>query len=190
MYDSTVIMGSNRFATLTTLSLALLIAVSGSLVGQGREQVPVEEAGEPEEEFHHNHFGGMVGVSGRSDLDEVAPTIGLDYVRVLSPRWGVVVYTEMVSSNLERDIIVAVGATYYPTRLLSIALAVGGEAAEKEVTHNGTTETEAELAFLVRIGIAYGIPVTSTAAIAPTLLIDQAEDRTTYVLGIGMAVGF
>ena len=181
---------SSSFVLVGLLSTTLLLATSNPLVGQDSQRIPVEEADEPAEEFHRNHFGGMFGISGRSDLDEGAPTMGLEYVRVFSPRWGAVIYTEMVSSQLERDIIVAVGATYYPIRLLSIALALGAEAAEKEVIHNGEAETESELAFLVRIGIAYGIRLTPTAAIAPTLLIDQAEDRTTYVLGIGMAVGF
>ncbi len=56
--------------------------------------------------------------------------------------------------------------------------------------HNGETETETELALLVRVGIAYAFSLTPAAAIAPTLFVDQAENRTTFVFGLGMAVGF
>ena len=135
-------------------------------------------------------FGGVIGVSMRSDIDEGAPTIGLEYTRQFSPHWAATTYVELVSSQLERDIVLVVGTTYYPIPPLGLVLGVGVEGADKEVTHNGQPETESELAFLVRVGVSYGFRVAPTASIAPTVLVDRVGDRTTVVLGMGLVVGF
>ncbi len=181
---------SSRPVVTGILSTILLLLVSGPLVGQEHLQNPDDDTGEPAHEFHRNHFGGFLGGSAHSDIDEVALTLGLEYTRQFSPHWGATAYVELVSSRLERDLVVAVGAAYYPIRPLGLILAVGAEAADKEVIHNGETETEQELALLVRVGVAYGFHLTPMASIGPTLLVDQVGDRTTIVFGLGMVVGF
>jgi len=181
---------SSRPVVTGILSTILLLLVSGPLVGQEHLQNPDDDTGEPAHEFHRNHFGGFLGGSAHSDIDEVALTLGLEYTRQFSPHWGATAYGGLVSSRLERDLVVAVGAAYYPIRPLRLILAVGAEAADKEVIHNGETETEQELALLVRVGVAYGFRVTPEASIGPTLLVDQVGDRTTIVFGLGMVVGF
>lgn len=181
---------SGRVVATGILSTILIVLVSGPLVGQEHLPNPDDETGEPAHEFHRNHFGGFLGVSAHSDIDEVAPTLGLEYTRQFSPHWGTTAYVELVSSKLERDLVVAVGVSYYPIRPLSLVLAVGAEAADKEVIHNGETETEQELALLVRVAVAYGFRLTPEASIGPTLLVDQVGDRTTVVLGMSMVVGF
>ncbi|MHC4406654.1 MAG: hypothetical protein ACYTG0_44085 [Planctomycetota bacterium] len=134
-------------------------------------------------EFHRNHFGGFLGFSARSGVDGVAPTIGLEYARVFSRHWAAVGYVEMVSSKLERDIIVAVRGIYYPVRGLGIVVAVGAEAADKD------EHDESELEFLMRAG-SYGFRLTDTAALGPTILVDRVPGTTTFVFGLVMAVGF
>ena len=181
---------SSRSVVTGILFTILMLMVSAPLVGQEHLQNPDDETGEPAHEFHRNHFGGFLGVSAHSDIDEVAATLGLEYTRQFSPHWGASAYVELVSSRLERDLVVAVGAAYYPIRPLGLILAVGAEAADKEVIHNGVPETEQELALLVRVGVAYGFRVTPEASIGPTLFVDQVGDRTTIVLGLGMVVGF
>jgi hypothetical protein len=151
-----------------------------------------DEAGKrvPEREFHPNHFGGTVALSARSDIDEVAPTLGLEYTRQFSAHWGVTGYMELISGLTERDIILAAGGVYYPVRGLGLVLALGAEGAEKELIESDEIERENELAFLVRIGAAYGFPLTETAALGPTFQVDRASGRTTFVLGLTMVVGF
>ena len=181
---------SSRVFATGILSTILMLLASGPLVGQEHVPSPDDEAGEPAHEFHRNHFGGFLGGSARSDVDEVAATLGLEYTRQFSPHWGASAYVELVSSRLERDLVVAVGAAYYPIGALALTFAVGVENADKEVTHNGETETEEELALLVRVGVAYGFKVAPAASIAPTVFVDQVGDRTTFVFGLGMVVGF
>lgn len=122
-------------------------------------------------------------MSARSGVDGVAPTLGLEYARVFSRHWAAVGYVELVSSTLERDIIVAAGGIYYPVRGLGVVVAVGVEAADEE-------GHETEWAFLMRAGIAYGFRLTETAALGPTVLVDRVPGSTTFVLGLAMVVGF
>jgi len=168
-----------------------MFVASASLAGQEHDQIPGDENEEQEHTLHPNHFGGLLAVSGRSDIDELAPTIGLEYARVFARHWAVVTYVELVSSQLERDIILAAGVAYYPRIIpVSLGLALGIEGYDEEVVHGGMTETESGVALLVRMSLAYAISLTPTAALAPTIMIDQAQSRTTVVIGLGMAVGF
>jgi hypothetical protein len=170
------------------LSIVFMALVSGPASAQELQGIGESEA--EEREFHRNHFGGFLGVSTHSDLDEAALTLGLDYTRQFSPHWAVAVYTELVSSQLERDVILAVGGIFYPTPGLSLVLAAGVEAAAKEIDRNGEIEQENEFDFLLRVGAAYGFRLTAEAALAPTLLVDRVGDRTTFVIGLATVVGF
>jgi hypothetical protein len=181
---------SRRFVVTGILSTILTLLVYGPLVGQEHEPSPDDETGEPAAEFHPNHFGGFLGGSARPDTDEVALTMGLEYARRLSRHWSVAIYAELVSSQLERDVVVAVGAAFYPVSGLGLVLAAGVEGADKTVEHSSETVEEAELDFMLRVGAAYGFQLTPTAALGPTVFVDQVGDRTTFVLGLGMVVGF
>ena len=133
-----------------------------------------------EHEFHRNHFGGFLGASTHSDTDETAFTLGLEYARQFTQRWAAITYIELVSSDLERDIILAVGAIFYPTRRLGLVV---------DVEHNGKVEKENEAEFLLRLGAAYGFPV-GQASLGPAVFVDWAGNRWTLVYGIGMVTGF
>jgi hypothetical protein len=142
-----------------------------------------------EHEFHRNHFGGFLGASTHSDTDETAFTLGLEYARQFTLRWAVVSYIELVSSDLERDIILAVGAIFYPMRRLGLVVAPGVESASKDVEHHGKVEKENEAEFLLRLGAAYGFPV-GQASLGPAVFVDWAGNQWTLVYGIGMVTGF
>jgi hypothetical protein len=141
-------------------------------------------------ESHPNHFGGVIGSSIRLETDDSALTLGLEYARKLSPRWALAAYTELVSSSLERDVILAAGAVFYPAARFSLVLAPGIELASKDEEHDGEIRTEDETEFLLRLGAGYSFPITPTASAGPVVLADRVGDRWTLVLGLGMAVGF
>lgn len=177
-----------------TVFTAILVFLSGAPAA-GQEHEPasentVAEHHSPEKEFHRNHFGGLLGVSTHLDTDDTAATLGLEYARQLSPHWALAVYTEMVSSSLERDFIVAVGGIFYPVRRLGLVLAVGAESAAIDVDHHGETVTEDEFELLLRMGAAYGFRVTAGASLGPVVQVDNAGERWTVVVGVGMVVGF
>jgi len=171
----------------------LLFVASGPSVAQEHEPDPDGAATEhrnTEGEFHRNHFGGLIGVSTHSDTDDAAFTLGLDYARRFSRRWAISAYVELVSSDIERDVIVALGGVFYVIRGLAVIVAPGVESATREVQVHGQTEQEEELEFLLRVGAAYGFPLTPQAAIGPFVFVDWAGDRWTTLLAVGMVVGF
>lgn len=152
-------------------------------------QSTVAEHRGTEHEFHRNHFGGFLGASTHSDNDETGFTLGLEYARQFTPRWAVTAYTELVSGELERDVILAVGAIFYPMRRLGLVVAPGVELANKDVEHHGEVEREYENEFLLRLGAGYGFPV-GQASLGPAVFADWAGNRWTLVYGIGMVTGF
>ena len=177
---------------LVPLALIALFAL-GVVPALGQEHEPAAEPHEEhsaEHEFHRNHFGGFLGTSIRHEADEAAATLGLEYARQFTPHWSVTGYVELVSSNLERDIILLAGVGYYPVKRLALILAPGIEQASRDVEHNGEVKQEEELEFLLRVGAVYGFRLTPQASLGPTVFVDTAGDKVTTVLGLTMIVGF
>jgi hypothetical protein len=176
---------------ISVILASLLFTASVPSVAQEHETESTSTThGSTEAEFHPNHFGGLIGASTHSDTDDKAITLGLDYVRQFTKRWAAAAYVELVSSDLERDVVVAVCGVFYATRSLAFMLGPGVESATKDVDSHGNIEQEKELELLVRMGVAYAFRFTPQAAIGPIVLVDRAGGRWNTVLGVGMAVGF
>ena len=141
-------------------------------------------------EFHPNHFGGLVGVTTHHNINDSGLTVGLEYARQFSKRWAVTSYLELVSSDLERDVVLAIGAAYYPFDRVALILAGGAESATRSIEEHGEVAQETELAFILRTGIGYSFPLTPEATAGPILLVDHARDRWTTLFALGMIVGF
>ena len=168
--------------------IVYIVAIALASLTQVGVQAQAQQ-GNTEHEFHRNHFGGFLGGSTHSDNDETGFTLGLEYARQFTPRWAAVAYTEIVSGDLERDIILAGGAIFYPMRRLGLVVAPGVEFANKDVEHDGEVKKEDETEFLLRLGAAYGFPV-GQASLGPAVFADWAGNRWTLVYGIGMVTGF
>ncbi len=187
-FNRTVTVRAMGFITTPALFALLLLLPSAPLAAQEHE--PAEEAAAEHGGMHPNHFGGFLGLSAHSDADHPALTMGLEYARVFSRHWAAVAYVELVSSQLERDVIVAVGGIYYPLPGLGLVLAVGAEGAEKDTVEGEHVESETEVEFLVRAGVGYGFRIAESAAIGPVFLVDRAPGRTTFVFGLAILAGF
>jgi hypothetical protein len=165
--------------------LLLLVAAPG--VGQEQARGPESAAQEhepAEHEFHRNHFGGSIGGSTHLDNEETGLTLGLEYARQFSRRWAAAAYTEMVSSNAERDFILIVAGVFYPTHGLGLVVGPGVEFVDKDVESHGMVEQESEVEFLLRLGAGYGFELTPQAALGPVLFADWAGNRWTLVYGV------
>jgi len=177
---------------IATLLVVLVFIVPAALAGQ-RFEAAAENGSEGQEtaehEFHRNHFGGFLGASTHFDNDETGFTLGLEYARQFTPRWAVTAYTELVSGELERDIIFAVGAIFYPMSRFGLVVAPGVELANRDVAHHGAVENEDETEFMLRLGAAYGFAV-GQASLGPAVFADWAGNRWTLVYGIAMVTGF
>jgi len=171
---------------------ALLLLVVGQAQGKehdGESHGTVAEHGDAGHGFHRNHFGGFLGASTHSDNDQTAFTLGLEYARQFTPRWAIGAYTEQVSGEIERDIILLVGAIFYVMPRFGLVAAPGIEFANKDVVHHGEVVKEDETEFVFRLGAAYGFPV-GQASIGPAVFADWADKRWTLVYGIAIATGF
>jgi len=142
-----------------------------------------------EHEFHRNHFGGFLGASTHTDSNETGFTLGLDYARQFTPRWAAIGFTELVSGDSERDIIIAVGVIFYPMSRLALVVAPGIEFATKRVEHHGAVEKEDETELLWRFSATYGFSL-GEGSIGPVVFGDWAGNRWTIGYGIGMVTGF
>jgi hypothetical protein len=141
-------------------------------------------------DFHRNHFGGLMGISTHLDTDETALTMGLDYVRQFTRHWAAAVYVEMISSDLERDVILAIGGVYYPIPRLGFILAPGIERARKTVEEHGEAGFEDELEPLLRFGAGYGFGLTPNASVGPAVTADWAGERWTILISVALVTGF
>lgn len=181
-----------NFVGIATLLVVPMFLGPAALEGQGLEAA-AENVSEGQEtaghEFHRNHFGGFLGAATHSDNDETGFTLGLEYARQFTPRWAAAAYTELVSGDLERDIILLVGAVFYPMPRLGLVVAPGVEFASKDVEHHGEVQREDETEFLLRLGAGYGFPV-GQASLGPVVFVDWADERWTLVYGIVMVTGF
>jgi hypothetical protein len=183
---------TKNFVGIFALIAVLVPLFPAATAGQELEAAPENESERheaAEHEFHRNHFGGFLGASTHSDNHETGFTLGLELARQFTPRWAVVAYTELVSGDLERDIILLVGGIFYPMRGLGLVVAPGVEFASKDVEHHGEVETESETEFMLRLGAEYGFPV-GQASLGPAVFADWAGNRWTFVYGIGMVTGF
>jgi hypothetical protein len=173
---------------LVIVTLAFLFPSAASLADEEKKA----EAHEGELEFHRNHMGAFFGASTHLDSDdkEAVPTLGVDYVRVLSPHFGVGGYAEMLSTSSARNIILLAGVTYYPRPLVALSAGPGIEMVDADVEEEGVIKTESEEAFLFRFGAAWGFRIGEQAALAPTVFADVTKDRWTVVYGVTWAVAY
>jgi hypothetical protein len=181
-----------KFAGIATLLSVLVFLVPEATMGQGHEAAAesVPKGHETaEHEFHRNHFGGFLGASTHTDNNETGFTLGLEYTRQFTPHWAAIGYTELVSGDNERDIILAVGVIYYPMSRLALVVAPGVEFATKGVEHHGTVEMEDETELLWRFSAAYGFPL-GEGSLGPVVFGDWAGNRWTIGYGLGIVTGF
>jgi hypothetical protein len=183
---------SRNYVGIATLLSVLVFLVSAGTAGQDLEaasESATEEHEQAGHEFHRNHFGGFLGASTHMDSEETGITLGLDYARQFTPHWAAIGYTELVSGDNERDIIMAVGVIYYPTPRLALVVAPGVELATKGVEHHGVVEMEDETEILWRFSATYGFPV-GESALGPAVFGDWAGNRWTIGYGLAMVTGF
>ena len=177
-------------STLAVLALFLFASPLHAQEAAPESDLGAEETEGEELEYHRNHFGGFFGGSTRMDGGETAVTMGLEYARQFHPRWAVASYLEVISSQLERDLVFIVTGVFYPIPRLGLALGPGFEAADRVVDEDGEIAEENELELLMRAGVGYGFALTETAALGPAVLADFTRHRVTLVYGLSMVVGF
>jgi len=130
--------------------------------------LPAAQAEDDWAEEGKNELGIYLGVS-ESGGDE-GFSVGIDYERRLSLRFGVGGTIEHTGADFRENIIV-VSFDWHPWKELKLFAAPGLEIEDGE---NGA---------LLRLGIEYGIGIGKGFSIAPGVAYDITEDEDTTVIG-------
>ena len=128
------------------------------------------------EEESRNELGWFLGAAFSEG--ESAASIGIDYERRLSRRFGVGGLAEYTGGDF-RDGILGVPFTWHVRRELKVYAAAGME-----------FDRGGEDFFLIRLGAGYGFDLGKGLEVAPAVNIDFTSEETTLVLGASLAWGF
>ena len=158
---------------LALLALAPATVDAQEAHGEGEHSA---EAGDHASGYHGNHIAIFVGVT--DEEAENAFSLGLDYERRLTRRFGIGVLTDYAFGEV-RAFVIGVPIFFHATDRLKFLLAPGFEDAD---AHDRET--------LIRIGGEYSFEMTARWSIAPTFNIDIVEDEEIFVFGVNFGRGF
>jgi hypothetical protein len=153
---------------------ALVVAILGFAVS-----ALASEPHEKETESHHRHhaaifLGGAVRDEGHT---ESGFTGGVEYEYRFAPFVGAGILAEAATGDL-REVLMVAPLALYPWRGLRLVAAPGAELP-------GEGETE----FVMRLGVGYRFPI-GRFMIIPEFNADLIEGTPTYVIGVGLGMGF
>ena len=135
---------------------------------------------------HKNHLALIVGHAEEEDSDghrESGKLLGGEYLRMLTDRWswGVIAETEAFGSDHERQGILAVPFSYFPTRDWRLFAAPGIEFRER-----GDPEH-----FMFRIGTGYQFRLGERVTLSPEIEVDFVSGGTrVFVFALALGYGF
>lgn len=149
-------------------------------------------------EYHRNVIGLFFGATDEEGHDPEL-TLGFEYERRLSQRWGIGGILEY-SDGLRNSIFV-VPVYWHPRGRWIVIAAPGVEhhfgrglvATPHKSEGNGETRAtvdEDETYFLFRLGVAYEFSVAGAWGIAPHLDLDFVEGERVLVYGLSLTYGF
>jgi hypothetical protein len=156
-----------------------------------------EPGGRPERDFQRNELALFLGGTWESGEDEPFFTVGLEYERRFSRRWGLSLAVEYLA---EADAWVVVAPlTWRPLGNLVLSLGPGfqnkapHEAAEGHGGHTAETGGR-ETFFLGRIGVGYDIELRERYRIVPRINVDFVRENGKWVeavvFGVSLGIAF
>ncbi len=186
------------------LSMATWLAASSA--GAQDHPPPAEQAAHEaseahgEEHFHRNALGLVLGGTYESEEKDTFFTLGVEYERLFSPRFALVLGVEYIS---EVDAVVLVAPFVYrhgsgwrlltgpglelKTRRQEPEREHGGEPELAAVLEDSLTRKEENL-FLWRFGVGYNFSIGEKYAIAPTVNLDFVREGGHWVEAVVFAV--
>jgi len=188
-------MSRSRSGVAPLLVMAWLVAVpSGAQETASRDEpVAHEEGGSGHEELQHrNAFGLVVGGTYESEEEDTFFTIGVEYERVIKPRFAVLFEVEHIS---EIDAWVVAAPFVYRHRsglrlLAGPGLEVKTRRRPSMQGEGGFEGRKEENLFLMRFGALYNVQLGKSKTIAPTLNLDYVREDGHWVEALVLAVTF
>lgn len=131
----------------------------------------------------HHHLALFAGGGFERDKmghAENGSALGLEYEIQFAEKWGVGLDLEYLSgSGTNRSWVAVIPLSYHPSEKWRVFAGPGTEFDSKEDK------------FLMRVGVAYEIPVHQRWSASPEILVDFIEGGAkTYVLGFSVGYGF
>ena len=155
-----------------------------------------------EEEEKKNEFAIFAGALTNIDSEKTGPSVGVEYLRFLSPRIAIGAMAEYGDAG-EREGLFAVPITFTAKEKFKLIFAPGyvieEEEHEAEGEHGGdehgesTTETVRTRSFVARFGFGYEIEISSRVKLFPTVYFDVlkgSKEGVVFHLVYGVTVGF
>jgi hypothetical protein len=143
--------------------------------------------------YHPNHIALFFGVTDEEGHD-LEFTLGFDYERRLSQRWGVGVMIDHAGGGL-RNSVLGVPVFWHPGGKWKLWAAPGveyhngrGQVVEGHGEHGEIDEDETY--FLVRLGVGYDIPLGGSWGLTPNLNVDFVEGERVWVYGVAFTFGW
>jgi len=159
--------------------ITLLVSVGIAPGARAQES----EHGEAGHEYHPNHFSFFIGITdgGNAEGDgeeNASPTLGLDYERQLSRRFGVGFLADVAAGD-RREFVAGIPLVLHAGRSAKIYVAPGIERS-KETGHDET---------MVRLGFMWSFSV-GRMTLSPALNVDFVNGERIYVPGLNVGWGF
>jgi hypothetical protein len=129
----------------------------------------------------HAHRNDLALFVGATNVDNTQrPTLGIDYERRLTPRFGAGVIADWVFGGEGREFILAPAGFLRPLPTVRVVLAAGLQ----------RNRAEREVEGVVRLGAEYLIEVDERWSVAPGARVDFVAGETVTVLGVAVAYAF
>lgn len=184
--------GSVRFHTILALALlagAVFLAAPAAYGQEAGHEVEAQH-GEHGESLGYRHFVSLSGgAASHTENNDTGAAVGLSYAYKLSHRWAVGIKLEYADSDLERDRVALLGATYEPVERVELGVAFGIERADLDEIDHGEEHTVTESEALARLTFAYLLPLSGRWHLGPEFNADITASRVTYVYGLVLSLG-
>ncbi len=136
---------------------------------------------------HTHEFALFVGITDEGSHGN-EPTWGLEYEHMLGERWGIGGMLDYAGGNF-RNLLVMVPVFYHATHRWKFVVAPGmefhnGRGLIRE--HGHVVNDKDERYFVVRLGVAYGIPLWQSFSVQPTVNLDLVEGEKVWVYGVNL----
>jgi len=178
-------------ATWGTWCLALVLLAAPALAAaQEHEAEPSGDDGAETHghEYHPNEIAVFFGETDEPGHDPQF-TLGVEYERRLSQRWGVGALVDYAGGGL-RNTVVAVPVFWHPGERWILLAAPGVEAHDGrgDDGHGGVDEDETF--FVFRLGTVYLIPLAGSWKLAPAVNLDLVDGEKVWVYGANVTFGW
>ncbi|MCP4898635.1 MAG: hypothetical protein GY906_16805 [bacterium] len=176
------------------VALACLVFVGAPTLAWSSEDEEHEQHSTHGEEVEHgsggghkNEFAVFLGITDEGSHG-TEYTSGLEYERLISDHWGIGGLIDYAGGDF-RNLLVMVPVFYHPTHRWKLLVAPGIE------FHNGRGLVEDhghrsldkdERYFVIRLGVAYGIPLGKSFSVQPTVNLDLVDGEKVWVYGVNL----